>query len=488
MRSQLFQIHIICCVGRAWGDASAASTAQSDESAAGSCLLQQAGKSRSHARLGYDFSEVAVRVPDNYDGKVPLPLVLLIHGYSDNPTDYRSSFGLEERINEDQFISVAPEGRFDNAGYRYWSAWGNWCGDCGSAGGVHPFPCHTLCGDGDVEYLRTLVSAMACKYNVDPRKIYAYGQSNGAGMAYRLACDAADLFAGVVAFEGAPPEDGWKPGYKCSPSQPINVLHIHGTADETVPYSGEGGNEPYKGAKDSVEFFARLNRCPNSEFPSAAGSTSDTSVPESYDLSTNNGAGMDTEVFKQSGCASGTTVELWKILDETHHPALTHEYRRILVKWLFSHSKLTTDSALPVPACVDSPFGWKDSHSNRCQDYARHAWCTASGGYGSGWKDHDGWLEDYATNGVSATMACCACGGGDRGHSCTDALPSWKDSTGYKCKAYKNKGWCTKEGGYGRGWKKSEWGTFSDYTNKGRDATSTCCACGGGLRGCPRDS
>ena len=72
------------------------------------------------------------------------------------------------------------------------------------------------------------------------KRIYAYGQSNGVGMAYRLACDAEDIFSRAVAFEGAPPEGEWRPGYSCIPGEPISVL-FHSTEDPIRVLRGPGG-------------------------------------------------------------------------------------------------------------------------------------------------------------------------------------------------------------------------------------------------------
>jgi len=202
----------------------------------------------SYSRLGsdylntsiFDFTQISVHVPRGYDGSVPLPLVLNLPGYATSPDTYLEHSSVVSRINEDKFIAVTPAGRLDDKGRHYWSAWGYWCGQCRLAKdkAPGPYPCHELCGDGDVEYLRELVFAVACTYNVDETMIFACGQSHGAAMAYRLACDASDIFAGVIAVDGPPPEDNWKAGYRCEPSNPINVLHVHGTLDAVVGYDG----------------------------------------------------------------------------------------------------------------------------------------------------------------------------------------------------------------------------------------------------------
>ena len=52
-------------------------------------------------------------------------------------------------------------------------------------------------------------------------------------MVDRLACELADRIAAVGTISGAYPRSG-----DCSPSCPIPVFAIHGTADNIVPYEG----------------------------------------------------------------------------------------------------------------------------------------------------------------------------------------------------------------------------------------------------------
>ncbi len=53
-------------------------------------------------------------------------------------------------------------------------------------------------------------------------------------MAHRMACDHASRIAGIVSYAGM----NWKDISKCKPSEPVNILHIHGTADTRIPYTG----------------------------------------------------------------------------------------------------------------------------------------------------------------------------------------------------------------------------------------------------------
>ncbi len=51
----------------------------------------------------------------------------------------------------------------------------------------------------DVGFLRMVVADVARRANVAAPRVYAIGMSNGAMMAYRLACEAGDVFHGIMA-------------------------------------------------------------------------------------------------------------------------------------------------------------------------------------------------------------------------------------------------------------------------------------------------
>lgn len=88
----------------------------------------------------------------------------------------------------------------------------------------------------DVAFIRAMVADIAAKGTpLDRRRIFAAGISNGGFMSFRLACDAADLFAAVAPVTATMPADL---GPRCAPSAPVGVLVINGTADPLVPYAG----------------------------------------------------------------------------------------------------------------------------------------------------------------------------------------------------------------------------------------------------------
>ena len=96
---------------------------------------------------------------------------------------------------------------------------------------------------GDVVFITTMVSIISASMPIDSRRIYATGISNGGMLAYRLACDTT-LFAAIGA-------DSSTMLSSCRSPAPISLIHIHGTADRTIPYTGGPGRRDNGGTGSS---------------------------------------------------------------------------------------------------------------------------------------------------------------------------------------------------------------------------------------------
>jgi polyhydroxybutyrate depolymerase len=89
----------------------------------------------------------------------------------------------------------------------------------------------------DVGFLRAVVADVMGRTRVDARRVYAIGMSNGAMMAYRLACEAPEVFHGIMAVAGT---DNTR---SCAPRNPVPVLHIHARNDDRVIFTGGAGTK-----------------------------------------------------------------------------------------------------------------------------------------------------------------------------------------------------------------------------------------------------
>mmetsp|Transcript_39221 Transcript_39221/g.101700 ORF Transcript_39221/g.101700 Transcript_39221/m.101700 type:complete len:413 (-) Transcript_39221:78-1316(-) len=76
-----------------------------------------------------------------------------------------------------------------------------------------------------------------------------------------------------------------------------------------------------------------------------------------------------------------------------------------------------------------------------------------------------------------------AAAGAEAPQVCADIIPGWRDVLFNSCDDYGEKQYCTANGGYGPGWHKETWGTFSAYAFASETAPEVCCACGSGKLG-----
>lgn len=253
-----------------------------------------------------------VFVPTEYDAAVPMPLVLLLHGYTASGEIQEAYFEFEPLAESLGFLYVRPDGTIDARGQQFWNATNACCGFGGDA-------------PDDASYLMAIIEQVSATYNVDPKAIFLAGHSNGGFMSYRMACDHADTIAGIASLAGATMADA----AQCAPSEPVSVLQVHGTNDNTIVYGGGSilGNR-YPSATDTVASWATYNDC----------DTTPSIVTGALDLDGSiEGAESRVEAF--GNCARGASVELWSIEGGSHIPAVTAEFSASVVDFLLAHPK-----------------------------------------------------------------------------------------------------------------------------------------------------
>lgn len=155
-----------------------------------------------------------LHVPLGYDPARATALVVNLHGLNSNAAQQEHVSQMSVKADQVGFIVVYPEGLGDPQSWR-----------------VGP----RAEGAADLQFMRDLVGRLQERLNVDPRRIYATGISNGAQMTHRLGCEMADVFAAI-----APVSGGYPPLDTCRPSRPVPVVAFHGTEDSILPYEGKG--------------------------------------------------------------------------------------------------------------------------------------------------------------------------------------------------------------------------------------------------------
>jgi polyhydroxybutyrate depolymerase len=119
-------------------------------------------------------------------------------------------------------------------GQRFWNIFGPGNVDFGPPHGANLGIDSSQIGADDVGFTAELLNALERELCIDTHRLYATGMSNGAGMATMLGCALGDRLAAVA------PVSGVNLTGKCPGRVPISVLAVHGDADDTVPYNGNG--------------------------------------------------------------------------------------------------------------------------------------------------------------------------------------------------------------------------------------------------------
>ena len=120
-------------------------------------------------------------------------------------------------------------------------------------------------GPDDPGFLHSLVDRLTESHNIDPRRRYVTGISNGGFMAQRMACEEESRFVGFASVAAG--AYGVLPDH-CERRDVVDALYLHGTADHMVPWKGksvqtkDGENQVVSlSLGDSLKFWAERNRC-----------------------------------------------------------------------------------------------------------------------------------------------------------------------------------------------------------------------------------
>ena len=219
-------------------------------------------------------------VPESYDADKPAPLVVTLHGFASWPQHIQQISRWNQLADEYGFIVVYPRGTSLPMRWRIFGRF-DW------PSGV----------DADINFISDLIDELSSQYNIDPTRVYVNGKSNGAGMAFALACR---LSGRIAAFGGV--AGGYTlPWENCKPSRPVPGVIIHGDADLVASYMG-GPTGPsgavFPSIPDWVSRLAQLNRC--SSLP--------VNIPSNGNV----------RAVRFTGCAQEAEVDFYTILDGGH--------------------------------------------------------------------------------------------------------------------------------------------------------------------------
>lgn len=170
-----------------------------------------------------------VHVPAGYDGKTPVPVVIMFHGGGGKARGAMQETSWSDKANKEKFLVVYPEGvpRDPTRRASFVSNPQSW--NDGSARSVLGAAQKNI---DDVNFINSLLDDLTVRFRVDPRRIYATGFSNGASMTFRAGRELSARLAAIAPVAGS----DWLE--QPAPTHPVSLLYITGTQDPLNPIDG----------------------------------------------------------------------------------------------------------------------------------------------------------------------------------------------------------------------------------------------------------
>jgi len=210
------------------------------------CCLCALGMAQAQVTLTFPYGGVSrsalVVVPTGMQASDSVPLVLALHGFTQNAQTMMNATGFNALAQQARVVMVYPNGV--NGG------WNTMSGMPGASTA------------DDVGYLLALADSVRARWGTRYHRMYACGFSAGGFMSYRLACERPDRFEAVASVAGTMSNAALTTclGPPLPPSYHVRLMHIHGTSDAVVAYNGGNGNAS---VDQCIQSWVNRSVCPS---------------------------------------------------------------------------------------------------------------------------------------------------------------------------------------------------------------------------------
>lgn len=222
--------------------------------------------------------------PPSRDKTKSVPLALILHGHGGRAAGMVQTTGFDRIADRNGFVVAYPDGVDEtwNDGH---------------------FSDPKVLAVDDVGFISALIDGLSSTLNIDTKRVYVGGFSNGAVMSQRLGCELSDKIAAIASVSGLLGEGI---AAHCPPKQSISVIAFHGTADPIAPFNGGAtSNGTAPSAYATIETWAKFEGC---------GATPQ--ITDEPDVDPNDGTRVQRRAY--GGCRNNVSVILYVIENGGH--------------------------------------------------------------------------------------------------------------------------------------------------------------------------
>lgn len=154
------------------------------------------------------------KAPAEWDGTSALPVMLHFHGWGRTGTNVIRNKRIYEATDANGVLLLAPDGLGKS-----WSFWND--------------------NPRDIDFAEAVLADAATRWPIDPKRIYISGFSYGSAMAWAMACDSGDKYAGFLGIAGTLSSIERR---DCR-TGPFSLRQVHGQKDNVMrpPWGSNGG-------------------------------------------------------------------------------------------------------------------------------------------------------------------------------------------------------------------------------------------------------
>jgi len=170
----------------------------------------------------------AAAPPAGWDGRSPLPVLLHFHGWGRQGKNVLRNERVSGATRDNGVLLLAPNGLGKS-----WSFWGN--------------------NRRDIEFAEAVIEDAARRWPIDRSRIFVSGFSFGSSMAWALACDSGDRYAGFLAIAGGLRNLDQR---RCR-TGPVTLRHVHGLEDTVMSLPAGAHRAP----SATLQNWRAISRC-----------------------------------------------------------------------------------------------------------------------------------------------------------------------------------------------------------------------------------
>lgn len=180
--------------------------------------------------------------PSHLSRRSPVPLVVVLHGGFGTGAQAEKVYGWDKEADAHGFVVAYPDGYS-----RSWNAGGICCGKAMKE------------NLNDLQFVTNVIEHVSHAENIDPKRVYLTGISNGAALAYRYACEGSYPVAAIGSVAGS-----FSSG--CAHPHMVSVMEIHGMDDQNIPFAGGVGAKgvskvDWMPVQQTVNIFRNADHC-----------------------------------------------------------------------------------------------------------------------------------------------------------------------------------------------------------------------------------